>query len=275
MRRIQTVEQNGMAVCGKASGLNFIGHDILYPYIIMSLCTQGSARALYDMQVVQQDKNCFGFIMPEHIIRPLDCTDDYTYAWFVISPKMINDILSEEDRAQFDKNPMCQLTDEQVERLLAVVDQLEYISGFSEEEVPRRYTMLRAQLTVGYELLRHFRKIQDPEWANSRYATLFSRFCDLVVKNYTISRNVNYYAKLLGYEPRYFSKIFRSQCGGMSPLKWIRQYVTTQAKHIIETHPRTSIKDIAYMLGFPSTANFCRYFKQVTGITPQEYKYKN
>ena len=252
MRRVEAVEQMGLAVCREQHGLWVIDKDVMFSYVIMCLCTQGKAHSMYDMQILKHKKNDLGLIMPEHI----------------------SDILSEEDRAQFDKNPMCQLTDEQVERLLAVVDQLEYISGFSEEEVPRRYTMLRAQLTVGYELLRHFRKIQDPEWANSRYATLFSRFCDLVVKNYTISRNVNYYAKLLGYEPRYFSKIFRSQCGGMSPLKWIRQYVTTQAKHIIETHPRTSIKDIAYMLGFPSTANFCRYFKQVTGITPEEYKNK-
>lgn len=25
-------------------------------------------------------------------------------------------------------------------------------------------------------------------------------------------------------------------------------------------------------LGFPTTANFCRYFKRATGIYPQEYK---
>ena len=25
-------------------------------------------------------------------------------------------------------------------------------------------------------------------------------------------------------------------------------------------------------LGFPTTANFCRYFKHATGMTPQEYR---
>lgn len=272
MQRLESVEQIGIAVCREQHGFLFTGKDVIYPYIIMCLCTKGSARAVYDMQVLTQNKNDLGVIMPEHIMRPLDSTDDYTYAWFVITPKMISEILSDEDRQRFDKNPMCQLTDEQVERLLATVDQLEYISSFSEEQMPHRHSLLKAQLTVGFELLVHFRKTQDSEWVNSRYATLYSRFCDLVVKNYTISRNVNYYAEQLGYEPRYFSKIFRNQSGGMSPLEWIRKYVATQAKHIIETHPRMTIKEIAFMLGFPSTANFCRYFKQVTGITPQEYK---
>lgn len=272
MQRIETVEQIGMAACREQHHFPFIGKDVMYPYVIMCLCTGGSARALYDMRMLTQNKNCLGLIMPEHVMRPLDCTDDYTQAWFIISPKMISEILSDEDRERFDKKPMCQLTDEQAERLLAVVEQLEYISGFPEEQLPRRHTMLKAQLTVGYELLVHFRKTQDSEWANTRYATLFSRFCDLVVENYTLSRNVNFYAERLGYEARYFSKIFRKQSGGISPLEWIGKYVTTQAKHIIETHPRMSVKEITYLLGFPNTANFCRYFKRVAGVTPQEYK---
>lgn len=227
---------------------------------------------MYDMQILEHKKNDLALLMPEHIVHPLDCTDDYTYAWFIISLKMISEILTDEDRAQFDKKPICQLTDEQAERLLAVVEQLEYITGIQEEEMPRRHTLLKAQLTVGYELLVHFRKSQDPEWTNNRYATLFARFCDLVVENYTISRSVKFYADKLGYEPRYFSKIFRNQSDGISPLEWIGKYVTTQAKHIIETHPRLTVREVASMLGFTSTVNFCHYFKRITGITPQEYK---
>jgi AraC-like DNA-binding protein len=38
------------------------------------------------------------------------------------------------------------------------------------------------------------------------------------------------------------------------------------------THPKQTVKDTAFQLGFPTTANFCRYFKRATGIYPQEYK---
>ena len=41
----------------------------------------------------------------------------------------------------------------------------------------------------------------------------------------------------------------------------------TQAKRIMDT-----VKETAYELGFPDTANFCRYFKRATGIYPQAYK---
>lgn len=96
----------------------------------------------------------------------------------------------------------------------------------------------------------------------------------LVVEHYRENRNVNYYAGLMGYDPRYFSKSFRQFAGGLSPLEWIQQYVATQAKRIMDTHPEQTVKETAYQLGFPTTANFCRYFKRATGIYPQEYKEK-
>ena len=55
-------------------------------------------------------------------------------------------------------------------------------------------------------------------------------------------------------------------------MDWIGEYVTSQAKQLIESNPKQTVKEIAYQLGFPSTAGFCRYFKRVTGIYPQEYK---
>jgi len=67
----------------------------------------------------------------------------------------------------------------------------------------------------------------DRQWAESRAATLYTQFCDLVV---------------------------------------------AQAKRIMDTNPGQSVKETAYELGFPDTANFCRYFKRATGIYPQAYK---
>ena len=48
--------------------------------------------------------------------------------------------------------------------------------------------------------------------------------------------------------------------------------MATQAKRIMDAHPEQTVKETAYQLGFPTTANFCRYFKRATGIYPQEYK---
>lgn len=266
------VEQRGVRITLDRHGFRNKNRDVVYPYVIMTLCTSGCGRALYDMQELTQSKNDLGLVMPGHIMHPLDCSDDYSFALIIISPKLMSEVLLDDDMVRFDKNPMCHLTDEQAARLLTLLDHLEYIANLSEEELPHRHRMLKAQLLVGFELLVHFRQKQDPEWSDSPTAVLYSQFCDLVVEHYTQSRNVNYYAELLGYDARYFSRVFRTISNGISPLEWIGRYVTTQAKVIMDAYPKQSIKETAYQLGFSSTANFCRYFKRVTGITPQEYK---
>ena len=101
---------------------------------------------------------------------------------------------------------------------------------------------------------------------------VYNRFTDLVVAHYKENRNVNYYAALLDYDQQYFTKLFRKASGGVSPLEWIQQYVVTQAKLLMDANPKQTVKETAYQLGFPTTANFCRYFKRATGIYPQAYK---
>ena len=104
---------------------------------------------------------------------------------------------------------------------------------------------------------------------------IYLKFCDLVVEHHREERNVNYYAELLGYDPRYFSKIFRAYSGGTTALEWIQNYITTRAKRMMDENPRVTVKEMTIALGFPSTANFCRYFKTATNMTPQQYKDKS
>ena len=249
--------------------------DMVFPYIILTLDLQGSARALYDMREVTHHKNDLAFIMPGHIIRPLACTDDYAYTYVGISPQIFHELrfsIFSHDYDKFNYAPTCSLTDEQAQRLLAIVDQLIVIAGHSEEEMPHRHQVLLAQLAVGYEFLNCYRREQDKKWAENRNASLFNQFCDLVVEHYKESREIQYYAQLLNLTPKYFSKIIRSAAGGISPGQWIEQYVITQAKRLIETQPTLSLKEIAYMLGFSEPTSFYRYFKHATGQTAKEYR---
>lgn len=155
---------------------------------------------------------------------------------------------------------------------MALIELLEAIASHDTKDLQLRRHILLSQMAVGLEFINYYRREQDKEWTDSRSAKLYTQFCDLVVGHYKENRNVNFYARLLGYDARYFSKLFRQFSNGISPLEWIQQYVATQAKRIMDTHPEQTVKETAYQLGFPTTANFCRYFKRATGIYPQEYK---
>ena len=272
---IKAVEQSGILIVRDEPGFFITNEDFVFPHIIMTLCLSGSARAKYDMRVITHHKNDLALIMPGHIMHPIDRTDDFSYVVFFISPKMFDDLrfhTFSHDYEKFNYAPLCSLTDEQAEHLLSIVDQLAVIANLTDEEMPHRYHTLLAQLSVGYEFLSYYRREQDKQWTSKRNAEIFSRFCDLVVNNYRDSREVNYYADLLNLTPKYLSKVICTATDGLTPAKWIEQYVTAQAKRLIETHATQTLQEIAYMLGFSEPTSFYRYFKRVTGMTAKDYR---
>ena len=272
---IEDIERSGVVIVREMQRFFSYNEDFVFPHIILTLILSGSARAEYDMRVITHHKNDLAIIMPGHIMRPLDCTDDFTYALFFISPKMFDDLrfhTFSHDYEKFNYAPVCSLTDEQAAHLLAIVDQLIVIANHTDEELPHRYQALLAQLAVGYEFLNYYRREQDKQWAENRHTELFNRFCDLVVKHYRESREIKYYADLLNLTPKYLSKVIRAATGGISPAEWIEQFVTAQAKRLIETRATQTLQETAYMLGFSEPSSFYRYFKRVTGMTAKQYR---
>lgn len=271
---LQSVEQNGVCVEREIHGFPR-GVDMVFPHVTLILCLRGSARVLFDMQEFLIEKNDFGILMPGHILRRITCSDDFANVRVFISAEMISELKARafsHDSDKFNYAPKCHLTDVQAKRMMALFELLEAIASHDINDLQLRRHILLSHLAVGYEFVNYYRREQDREWAESRSAKLYTQFCNLVVEHYRENRNVNFYAGLMHYDPRYFSKVFCQASKGLSPLEWIQQYVATQAKLIMDTHPKQTVKETAYQLGFQSTANFCRYFKRATGIYPQEYK---
>ena len=274
-RILQSVEQNGVWVEKEVKGNLVTGVDTVFPHVMILLCLHGTAHVMFDMQEFAIEKNDLGIIPPGHFLRRIECSEDYTFACVFISAEMFEEVKENtfsHDHDKFNYAPICRLTDEQAQRVIALNEILGAIASHDTDDLQLRQRMLLSHLAVGLEFINYYRREQDREWAESRSAMMYTRFCNLVVEHYRENRNINYYARLMDYDPRYFSKVFRQFSGGLSPLEWIQQYVATQAKLIMDTHPKQTVKETAFQLGFPTTANFCRYFKRATGIYPREYK---
>ena len=272
---ITDIEQSGILIVRRMDRFFNLDQDFVFPHIILTLCLSGSARAMYDMRVITHHKNDLAIIMPGHIMHPMDCSDDFTYALFFISPKMFDDLrfhTFSHDYEKFNYAPVCSLTDQQAAHLLTIVDQLAHIASHTERELPHRHQALLAQLAVGFEFLNYYRREQDRHWTENRHADIFNRFCDLVVEHYRESREVKYYADLLNLTPKHLSKVIRAAADGLSPVEWIEQYVIAQAKRLIETRATPTLQETAYLLGFSEPTSFYRYFKRVTGMTAKQFR---
>ncbi|MCR4664698.1 MAG: helix-turn-helix domain-containing protein [Paludibacteraceae bacterium] len=272
---IQSVNMSGVSVTKEKHGFTVLDKDIVFPHLIFTLCTNGSARAKYDLQEMTQHKNELGIIMPGHIMHPIDCTDDYTFTSLAISADMLESLklqIFSHDYEKFHYTPLFQLTEEQAQRMLAITDLVAVVAEHDDKDLTLRRQLLLAQLTVCYEFLSYYRREIDRQWTESRYASLFNRFRSLVAEHYKESREVQYYAGRLNLTPKHFTKVIRSVANDMSPARWIDEYVTTQAKRLIKTQPNRTIQQISYELGFNEPTLFHHYFRRVTGMTPAAFR---
>ena len=114
----EVIEQSGIIYLPELRGYDHFGQDLVYPYIVLMLCLRGRARAKYDLREVELKKNELAFVMPGHILRPLECSEDFAYALCVVSPKMFEDLKFQtfsHDYKKFNYSPCSSVSEQQGE----------------------------------------------------------------------------------------------------------------------------------------------------------------
>ena len=226
------VEEKGVWIEPCKHRFTAFNTDVSFSFVIMTLCLSGTARALYDQREMTHRKNDLALLLPGHVMRPLECSEDYTYARIAISKGMIERLrpqLFSHDYMKYGTSPVFSLTDEQAKRLLQVLEHMAFTAAHSELEMTHRNHILLAQMAVGYEYINYYRKEQDRLLPPDNNAGIFSRFCDLVVEHYHESKEIQYYASLLDLHPKYLSRVVRTATNGVTPGQWIDRYVVAHA----------------------------------------------
>ena len=103
-----------------------------------------------------------------------------------------------------------------------------------------------------------------------RTRELFNRFMRELENRYRQSRDVSFYAELLNISPKYLN-IVTQRITNHTIKTIIDQYVVLQIKQSLTTEEK-SIKQLAWEYHFSDLSFFCRYFKQHTGMTPQQFR---
>ena len=70
--------------------------------------------------------------------------------------------------------------------------------------------------------------------------------------------------------PRYLSSVIRD-VSGRTVVEWVNQAVILEAKVLLK-HSDLLTYQIADELHFPNPSFFSKFFKRMTGMTPQEYQ---
>ena len=92
----------------------------------------------------------------------------------------------------------------------------------------------------------------------------------LYLNLYRIHVNVSFYADKLCLTPRYLNTIIR-QTSQQTVMDWINQSIILEAKVLLK-HSNRLVYQISDELNFPNPSFFSKFFKRMTGMTPQEYQ---
>jgi AraC family transcriptional activator of pobA len=98
-------------------------------------------------------------------------------------------------------------------------------------------------------------------------------FKDLLERNYRKFKSVNKYASDLGVSSRRLSQA-TTKILGKSPKELIDERILLESKRLL-IHSSSTIKEIAYDLGFDEPTNFIKYFRKHNRSTPVEFRENN
>lgn len=142
-------------------------------------------------------------------------------------------------------------------------------------DYPRKEVVLRAYQSA--YVAKFFSLLEDTERVNyvtnSRQDALFNEFLKLLNQHHKTERSVQFYANTLGISPKYLSTVV-FKFTGMTASQSIDQYVVYAIKQTLYNN-EYNIKKVSVEYNFQSQSFFGRYFKRITGLSPNAYLKKN
>jgi len=133
-----------------------------------------------------------------------------------------------------------------------------------------RNSMLLAYLRV---LLIYVSRLYTEQFSNKNGIAdhdLLKKFKDLVAEKFAECHDVATYAGMLHLSAGHFSEVIKEQ-SGKTAIEHIHDRLLLEAKRLL-FHTNSSIKEIAYQLGFEDAPYFNRFFKRLTDSTPLSYR---
>lgn len=143
---------------------------------------------------------------------------------------------------------------------------------FSAYESSKNHTIASLKLLAFLYQLKELAVFNDV-W-QERMATpqqiLLQKFITLINTHYIEKKKVEDYATMLYVTSNHLSQSVK-ESSGKNALFYINDRILTEAKSLI-IYTDLSIAEITYKLDFSDPANFGKFFKKHTGLTPQEYR---
>lgn len=250
------------------------------PFMRIFLVTEGTAYVHFPSEIVKLKPGHL-YIIPAYTLHSYQCSGIFSHYYLHVSEgyKKETDFIehydlpvdvaaSEDDVRIFQK--LCQmcpdttLPDSNPIAYDNSIKFFDYVNRYNNTPLSEKM-MLRGMMLI---LLSHFIAEATPrEWTNSERIT---NIVNYIHNHLSDEIDINKIASEACVTKPYFIRLFKKEMG-IPPLQYVnkKRIERSQLKLVTED---TSIKEIAYSLGFSDHSYFTRLFRKTTGCSPQKYR---
>lgn len=244
-------------------------------FILVALCTRGTAKYTVDTQERVIQKNDVIIISERHVVDDYESSSDIEGLFMMISVNFFYEIIRNvSDISSLflfsTDHPVVNLSQREVDIFKSYFSMLKDKTIDTQNHY-RRDVVRALILAMFYDLgnvIYRARRITDKR--QTRAEAIFTNFIMLVKNNYKKERRVGWYAGQICITPKYLSETVK-QVSKRTPNEWIDSYVTLEIRTQLKNSIR-SIKEIATEMNFPNQSFFGKYFKEHVGMSPSDYR---
>ncbi len=244
-------------------------------FILVVLCTEGTARYTVDTHEHIVKKNDIVIISERHVVDNYSASPDMRGLCMLMSVNFFYEAMSNvKDLSSlflFSKNyPHVSLSQKEADVFTDYFYMLKRKAADKQNHF-RRQVIQALFLAMFYDLGDVIYRVQQTTVRRKTRANeLFTKYIRLVEENYKHERRVGWYADRLGITPKYLSETVK-QVSKRTPNEWIDSCVTLEIRLLLKNSNKT-IKDIATELNFPNQSFLGKYFKEHVGMSPSDYR---
>ena len=250
--------------------------DVLIEGFLFAVVTRGQAQFSVDEQTYQLREGDIITCKPRNIFEKSMMSMDFNALVLFLSPEYVAQLSQmvrmEWTHSMFSSSHKVLHADEvTLTRYRLYFDLLH--NHLSSPETPHKELSLRLLFaSMAYDL-HDLHKFQDEDLMHQTYSSsenILRQFMQHLHDPAQPYLNVNEYASLFSITPKYFSSICK-RLTGRTANQLISEEIVRSAQILLRDSSK-SIKQIAAMVGFKNQSHFGRFFRQQTGLSPQQYR---
>lgn len=245
-------------------------------YGAIMICRHGTATIHVDFKCWRLEEGAVITLFPNDVVMLVDVSDDFEVEMLRYDPAMLREASLQIEHTIYHalRKDRCRGNERVVTEIINGMFAL-LRTYFKQADCQCTDQLVLYQLKaffIGFYDWMVRNQHSDEDKGTRRVNELFHQFMELLASDYRQSHDVGYYADKLCITPKYLNTITKT-VANHTPKTLIDHYVVLQLKLLLR-HCDTSIKQVAWDYHFSDTSFFCRYFKQHTGLSPQQFRSK-